>query len=332
MIELLLIALICLVAVVITAWVRKYTLHYQFIDEPNYRSMHNIPTPRGGGIVIVLSYFCVLLSLYFMQEITSHELSLLTIPVFITATIALIDDRYSLPVYLRAVFYFLSAIVFVYQCDHLSSWLSMLAISILIVWSVNLYNFMDGLDGFAAIESISVLLFSMVLFYIDGANDLFWICLALLGSCFGFLYWNWHPAKIFMGDIGSCSLGLIFPMIALWAYFRYQISFYIWLILLSVFIADASFTLAYRVITGQKWWQAHKQHAYQKLALNGMKPDYIAASLLTFNIIFTWPTAIFALKFEQQAFFFVIFDYLILLCIWVIIRWPLHVNMDSNEN
>jgi Fuc2NAc and GlcNAc transferase len=143
-----------------------------------------------------------------------------------------------------------------------------------LVWMLNLYNFMDGIDGIAATEAICVCLGGALLFLLGGAPQLAAAPLLLAAAAGGFLYWNWPPARIFMGDAGSGFLGFILGLLSLQA----PALFWHWTILLAVFICDASLTLARRALAGQKLHEAHCSHAYQHAARRwGHLPVTLAA-------------------------------------------------------
>ncbi len=135
-----------------------------------------------------------------------------------------------------------------------------------IVWMINLYNFMDGIDGISASEAVYVGLVSGSLLFLSSAAGLGWVAWFLGAACLGFLYWNWPPAKIFMGDVGSGFVGFCFAVLVIASANTYAVDFIPWLILLSIFIVDATLTLLRRAAHGACWYEAHHSHAYQHAA------------------------------------------------------------------
>ncbi|CAD5109724.1 Phospho-N-acetylmuramoyl-pentapeptide-transferase [Pseudomonas carbonaria] len=159
-----------------------------------------------------------------------------------------------------------------------------------LVWLLNLYNFMDGLDGIAAIEAISVCLGGALLYWISGAWVHAAVPLLLASAVAGFLFWNWPPARIFMGDAGSGFLGMVLGGLLLQAAWISPELFWSWLILLGVFVVDATWTLLHRMLRGEKWHQAHRSHAYQTAArrFGGHLPVTLAVAAVNLFWLLPW--------------------------------------------
>src|SRR5690606_7293985 len=132
-----------------------------------------------------------------------------------------------------------------------------------IVWMINLYNFMDGIDGIAATETVMVCALAGILLLASGASIIAWTAWALAAACLGFLRWNWAPAQIFMGDVGSGFLGYCIAMLAIVSSREGSFPLWVWLILLGAFVVDAGVTLLRRMKQRLKWYEAHHSHAYQ---------------------------------------------------------------------
>lgn len=170
-------------------------------------------------------------------------------------------------------------------------WLGGVLGAIYLVWMLNLYNFMDGIDGLASAEAISACLGMCLVYWVGGVVDLVWAPLMLAGAVAGFLCWNFPPARIFMGDAGSGFLGIILGTMALQAAWSAPELIWSWLILLGVFIVDATWTLVQRLIRGDKVYQAHSSHAYQKAARRwGHKK--VTVSVVLVNAGFLLPVSI----------------------------------------
>jgi Fuc2NAc and GlcNAc transferase len=140
-----------------------------------------------------------------------------------------------------------------------------------IVWAINLYNFMDGIDGIAAAEAIVASLAGAGLLLWQGQGDLASISLIVAGASAGFLVWNWEPARIFMGDVGSGFLGFVFGTLALASERRGAMPALVWILLLGLFFGDATVTLLRRMLRGERWFEAHSNHAYQRLVRAGLR-------------------------------------------------------------
>ena len=309
-----------LVSIGLVALIRILALRFTMVDVPNHRSMHQATTPRGGGLAIVIIVLAVLFSLYFQRFVSEQEFFLIAIPLALTACVALIDDYRSLPNIIRALVYAISAIIFFYFLKPEYVWWFTALLVITFIWITNLYNFMDGIDGLAAVQALSVSVFASGLFYLEQAEALTWIAIAIFSSSAGFLVWNWSPAKIFMGDVGSCSLGLLFSILAVIANTDLSIPFAVWLILLAFFITDTTYTLLYRLFRGEKWYQAHKTHAYQCQVERGMKPAQLCILFVAFSICVLWPAAYLAYSIPEWAWLVTVIIYMFFLYTWWYIK------------
>ena len=142
-------------------------------------------------------------------------------------------------------------------------WLGFALVAVYLVWLLNLYNFMDGIDGIASVEAICVCVGGALLYVLLGKPDLALLPLMLAAAVAGFLYWNFPPARIFMGDAGSGFLGIVLGIMSIQAGWVDPALFWSWVILLGVFVVDATFTLVRRLLRGDKVYEAHRSHAYQ---------------------------------------------------------------------
>ena len=234
-------------------------------DHPNERSLHMRPTPRvgGWGIVPVAVLAMVVLA---------PSMWLIAVGVAGLAAVSQIDDRRGLPARVRFLAHLVAvlAVVIVYPAP--VPWWLLTAIAFLMIWLVNLYNFMDGSDGLAG---------GMALFGFGGyavaaltsghpENELGWACATLAGAAAGFLAFNFHPARIFLGDGGSIPCGFLAGAMGYWG-FRAGV-WPIWFpaLVFSPFIGDASVTLIRRLLRGEKFWRPHREHYYQRMVRLGM--------------------------------------------------------------
>src|SRR5690606_28300225 len=152
-------------------------------------------------------------------------------------------------------------------------------------WMINLYNFMDGIDGLAAGEGVLVGIIGGVLLTMSGEPGLALVALLTAAACAGFLWWNWHPARIFMGDVGSGFLGIVFATLAVASENRSAVPLLLWVVLLGVFIFDATVTLVRRVLRRERWYEAHRSHAYQRAVQAGRSHHVVTAGALGVGLL-----------------------------------------------
>jgi Fuc2NAc and GlcNAc transferase len=162
---------------------------------------------------------------------------------------------------------------------------------IYLVWMLNLYNFMDGIDGLASAEAISVCLGMCMIYWFRGFPELIWVPLLLVAAVAGFFFWNFPPARIFMGDAGSGFLGVVLGVIAIHATWTAPQLLWSWLILLGVFIVDATWTLFMRLIRGDKIYQAHRSHTYQLASRYVRSHKLVTLSIVVINFGWLLPLA-----------------------------------------
>jgi Fuc2NAc and GlcNAc transferase len=298
-----------LLALLLTGVIRKYAQDKNIIDTPNQRSSHTIPTPRGGGLAIVISFYfflSIFFGLGYIEVTTLYAL----LGVVLIALIGLIDDHGHIPARYRLLVHFCVAAWCVYWSGALTadfalshsvlSWGIALVTVFYLVWLLNLFNFMDGIDGIAAVETITVLVGITVFIYLQAdqsqmVKGLLLLFMTVITTVAGFLIWNWPPAKIFMGDVGSAFLGILLGVFSLITTNMGLMSFSIWLILLAVFITDASLTLLVRLISKEKVYQAHCSHAYQHLSKKyGHKK--VTTGVVVINTLWLFPLAVLAQK------------------------------------
>ena len=297
------------------------------IDTPNKRSSHKTPTSKGGGISIVLLTFATIIFLYFDKTIDTRFGISLILGSTIIAITGFLDDLYNLSVIRRIILYslsiFISIIILVPETNLVigntkieMSVFAYLVYAVYIFWLMNLFNFMDGTDGYAGIQTVSTAFFTWLVLSNTIETNEHLILLVILASTLGFLIWNWSPAKIFMGDVGSCTLGFIFALFSVYSSNQGHLSISVWLILLSPFIGDASFTLIKEILNGKKWYQAHNNHAYQKLYQIGFNHKVIAKGLLVINLICIWPLAYTAIELPDIELYVLLICYCFIAVIW----------------
>ncbi|PKE29241.1 glycosyl transferase [Rahnella sp. AA] len=286
----------------LTAVFRQYAIRHHVMDIPNARSSHSVPTPRGGGMAVVISFLIALTGFCGTVIGFSSIWLWITLALLLIAAVGFIDDHRSLSPRLRLSVQFLSAALVLLGIGNvpalsLAGWIippawwiwGLLAIGL--VWFINLYNFMDGIDGLASGEAIIVGIAISVLHWIEGdSSAVSYISLILSASCLGFFFWNRPPAKIFMGDGCSGFLGLAMGTMMLVDAMKDPERLWAWLILLGVFVVDATWTLLTRWRQGNRLSEAHRSHAYQQAALR-WGHGKVTASVAGITLIWLMPMA-----------------------------------------
>lgn len=297
-----------LLAVIVASWaltlvLRRYALVKSLIDIPNERSSHSVPTPRGGGVAIVASFLLGLPILVALDLLSPAALCSLFGAGLLVALIGFADDHGHIAARWRLLGHFIAAAWALYWLNGLPpmeflgvtfelGWFGDVLAMVYMVWMLNLYNFMDGIDGLASAEAISVCLGICTVYWFTGFPELIWVPLLLGAAVAGFLFWNFPPARIFMGDAGSGFLGIVLGSLAIHATWTAPQLLWSWLILLGVFIVDATWTLITRLVRGDKIYQAHRSHTYQ-LASRYFRSHKVITVLIVFiNLGWLLPLAI----------------------------------------
>lgn len=284
-----------------TGYMRHYALKKNIIDNPNERSSHSVPTPRGGGVAVVCSYLLALTVLIYSQQLTVHIGLTLMAAGFVIALLGFLDDHGHINAMIRLAIHFLVAIGVVFSLGGFSEiiifnglqlgFIANIIAALFLVWLLNLYNFMDGINGIASVEAITTTVSMAILYAILNTSlnsDILW----LLAACvFGFLLWNFPKAKIFMGDACSGFLGLTLGILALIALKENLALFCAWIICLGVFVVDATYTLIKRVLSGYKMYDAHRSHSYQILSRKCGSHTPVTLAVAVINLLWLFPIA-----------------------------------------
>jgi len=288
---------------------------------PNERSSHSFPTPRGGGISIVFGFLFALICVGFFNLMTWNVVTPIFIGGLLTAIVGFLDDKGHIKARYRLIVHFFSAYLLVLSSNGLPTlifWGTSInlggvgwALSILgVVWMLNLYNFMDGINGIASIEAISsCLVMSLLIFFWGDSIYLSMLHAVLMFIVLGFLFWNFPRAKIFMGDAGSGFLGLMIASLILHSALLGSEFFWAWLIMLGVFIVDATYTLLFRLLKGFKPYDAHRSHAYQIASRIKNSHVKITISVLIINIFWLAPLAFLSVTHIYDGFLLTLLAY-----------------------
>ncbi len=280
------IVLIFTVIVASSVWLLCFALsnpssRFYVMDNPNERSLHSEPKPRVGGVAIVSSIFAAWVIILITQDIILFNYYYVLVGLIILFMISYLDDHYSISQILRLIVHIIAAILLIISGIGLSETslhidelvgfnIAFNALTILaIVWCVNLYNFMDGIDGLAG--GMGFIGFGCFAWFGWFAGDSLFLLMAgiVAAANFGFLLHNFPPAKIFMGDVGSISMGYLLAFFSLWGIYAKIFAWWMPILVFSPFIVDASVTLIKRLFRREKFWIAHKSHHYQILVQIG---------------------------------------------------------------
>ncbi len=253
------------------------------LDVPNLRSNHAAPVPKGGGLAVLFALIIPML-------VANVELAIV-LSLLMLAAVSLMDDLIGVPAPVRllvqvmAVSIPLSALPIDLAGEHLPSLSEKILIGIMWIWCINLFNFMDGIDEISAAEMISIGLgiALLMVFAEEFPNPLSQYAMVIAAAGCGFWWWNRHPAKIFLGDVGSIPIGfLIGYVLLLTAHAGYVAAA---LILPGYYVADATVTLIKRAWGGQKLWVAHSTHYYQQAVRKGWKHQVVVRYIAGVNVL-----------------------------------------------
>lgn len=319
----------------LTPVIRHYAFRRNLLDKPNARSSHELPTPRGGGLAIVLSFYAGLGVM--------AKLSVLSLPVLLAlmgagilvAAIGFADDHRDVPARWRIVIHFIAAVWVVVSLNGFFTYGNISIIAVVlnlfwlvsIIWLINLYNFMDGIDALACAEAIFVGIGAALFFLLSGSFVMASIAAMLSAAVGGFLFWNLPPARIFMGDVGSGFIGIIIGFIALAGISSGAVNVWVWLILLGAFLVDATMTVARRILMGSSWYAAHRSHAYQHAARRLRSHGRVTAVVTGINVLWLLPWAVAAYRWPDFGIVFMGVAYFPL--VWLALR--LHAGRDEKK-
>lgn len=276
-----------LFSLVLTYYIKNYAIKKSLLAKVTERSSHSVATPHGGGVAIAVTWFIGLIYLHFTNQIDPTLFYALLVG-FIISIVSFFDDIYELSPLLRLIIQSTVALTGLYILGGLNSiTFGIFEISngvivnifafIMIVWYINLTNFIDGIDGYLSGTFIFLSMAGLILF----GGPHFGV---LAASLLGFLYWNWHKAKIFMGDVGSTLLGYTIVIITIYYANQEALNFWVWITLYGLFWFDATVTLIRRKLNGESLSQAHRKHAYQRLTQAGWSHSKVTLYAFMLNI------------------------------------------------
>lgn len=279
---------------------KKIAINFGIIANPNFRSLHELPVPRGGGVMFSLLFTFFMVILWVFKGLSDQLFYLVGVGGLLAAIFGLIDDIKNISARFKLVVQFLLAVWAVYllftEISHLWNWLPLCIVIgtclFFMVWVMNAYNFMDGVDGMAASGAIfSTLTLAVVLYLTGGSIVLISILIFIAITVSGFLVFNWAPATVFMGDSGSVFLGYFFGSFFLLTVLKNDLSIWNWLTIFGYFFADTSATQVTRIILVKKWYLAHRSHAYQNLARLTKSHAKVSGTVVLYNLLWVLPLA-----------------------------------------
>jgi Fuc2NAc and GlcNAc transferase len=278
-----------------TGAVRRYALARALLDIPNRRSSHRTPTPRGGGLAIAASACSGIAVLAALGWVAPTLATALVGGGVAVAGVGWLDDRRGVSAGARAAVHAVAAAWAVYWLGGFDTLrlgtvtlrlgvVGHVAAAVWIVWAANLYNFMDGIDGLAGVEGVTVGGFGATLLAASGDPSLAGVSLLIAAASAGFLWWNWSPAQIFMGDVGSGLLGFLLGTLSIASERAGSVPATAWVLLFGVFVFDATVTLVRRILRREVWYAAHRSHGYQRAVQSGWTHARVSAVVALINL------------------------------------------------
>lgn len=307
----------------------RYALRRNLLDQPGERRSHAMATPRGGGIAIVAAVLLGTLWLALRQPEHVWPLASCALGLILVAGIGWVDDHAALPAWPRLLVQALAASMAAWAVYRTTAvMLDTLFAFALVMVMVNVWNFMDGIDGLAASQAaIAAAGLALVL----GVGPWAWLAVGLFAAIAGFLPFNFPKARVFLGDVGSGALGYLLSLLILAAFMGHRSQWPLLLLPVSVFLIDAGFTLAMRMLRRERWWEPHVQHAYQSWSrrLDGHVPVTIAYAV---SSLFAVTLMLLALRWPQPLLQWGCWAwYGMLVLAWAWLRKEARLSKESNR-
>jgi Fuc2NAc and GlcNAc transferase len=285
-----------LATALVTGWVHAKALRDGMLDVPNHRSSHSAPVPRGGGIAMVAVFSAGMLLTTVAVPMPVRLLAAVLPGALAVAWVGWLDDRTGVSARARALVHLFAAIwavawlgglpILRIGAFELPLGFSGAVLAVLgIVWFLNLFNFMDGIDGIASSQAVAISLAAGTMAWGSNSVSVAAAYMLLAGASVGFMLWNWPPARIFMGDVGSGFLGYVLVVLAIAGERSGSVPLAIWVVLVSVFAFDATVTLIRRLMRRERVYEAHRNHAYQRAVLSGLSHRTVTLAALALTLI-----------------------------------------------
>jgi len=295
-----------IIPIIACSWIgvflyKKYAIYIGIIAHQNHRTLHDSPIPRGGGVVFSILFILFILVIWPYLELSKNLFLILAVGGGMATLFGFIDDIMNIRARTKLIIQLLLSgwVVYLLYLDSLfvenlvPIYIMIAACLFFMVWIMNAYNFMDGVDGMASSGAIfSSVTLALILSLTTNSVELIPIFILIAATVSGFIIFNWPPATIFMGDAGSVFLGYIFGSLLIFTTLNGSLSIWNWLIVFGYFFADTTVTQIVRVILIKKWYLAHQSHAYQNFARITGSHLKVTRRVTLYNIIWILPIAI----------------------------------------
>ena len=290
----------------------RFALSLHINAEPNYRSLHPTITPRGAGIVVACADLAAVAVGYWLGVIQHPYFLIFFAGGTVVALVGFADDRFDLPAILRLAVQLAASCWILFWFGGMPplglgamvidlGWIGGILAALAMVWFFNLFNFMDGIDGIATSGTMYVTAAAASILLINGAYPLGLLSALLCAATAGFVYFNWPPARVFLGDSGSSFFSYTIAALILGSLWSDGMSLWTWLILLGYFVVDTTVTLLIRLVTVKKWYRAHRSHAYQNLARIWENHLKVVQLVLLIELFWLFPLALLSVWMHEIA-------------------------------
>jgi Fuc2NAc and GlcNAc transferase len=288
----------------------KVAIKVGILATPNNRTSHEISKPSGGGIVFSIIFLLCIFVMWLLRLLSEELMIILGVGGFFATLLGFLDDKNNIRAKNKLILQIILSLFAIFfleggplvSFDIMPEILAVILSILFLVWVINAYNFMDGIDGMASSGAIfSSFLIAITVSLSGNLTDIALLLFLLATIISAFLTFNWPPAKIFMGDAGSVFLGYIFGVLTLYTSINNEVSFFTWMIAFSYFIADTSVTQFLRLILVKKWYLPHRSHAYQNIARitkSHLKPTF---GVILYNIFWALPLGIWSVLDPEKA-------------------------------
>lgn len=315
-------------SLVFTRLTIMYAVRRCLLDVPNERSLHEVSIPRGGGLSIVIMFIIGVIVLHWLSFVSSSESLSLLVGGAMVAAVGFWDDHCDVSPLWRILVHLSSSLFALLLLGGFPAFNAGPAVYtvplnifwvVTLVWFLNSYNFMDGVDGIAGAEAVFIAGTAGLLLLWDGVHGEAMAMLILMFAVAGFLVWNWPPAKIFMGDVGSGFLGFIIGVLAIMSVKHGSLNIWVWVILAGVFVTDAAVTMFRRMFRGARWYEAHCSHAYQHAFRRFRSHGKVTGAMTCINVFWLFPLAVAAWRWPAIGLFGALMAYVPL--IWLTFKF-----------
>ena len=285
-------------SIVISLIYKKIAINNNIVAIKNHRTLHSLPTPKGGDIVFSFLSLLSFILIWWNWQLPKELFLIIVVGGGVASIFGFVDDIKNIRARIKLIVQIFLAVWVVYWLEYgglllldwMPTFLTIFLLLFFMVWIINAYNFIDGIDGLAASEAIFIsLTLAVVLFLTNGSIEITAIFILIAASVSGFILFNWPPATIFMGDAGSVFLGYIFGSLLLFTVLTDNISIWSWLTVFGYFFADTTATQIIRIVLVKKWYLAHRSHAYQNLARITGSHLKVTRGITLYNLIWVLP-------------------------------------------